>query len=791
MATGKAHYLQALQGLNIDVPEFYVIPHSNTRQLKSSSIRKKILDEFNAWRKEHDVHAVAVRSSADIEDGNEQSFAGQFQSVMNITTDTAFLEAIKIVFESRPQKGYASKQAITMDIIVQRYIEPTSAGVIFTVNPSNGTAEMIINSVHGHGSAVVDGSEATTIRIERPSGSLRTERNNSSPLTTAQIKTLFGAAEHIERHFDSPQDIEWAFTGDMLHILQSRPITKLTHLKAWDNANIGESFPGIITPLTFSVARRGYELAYKSQAYEGGLSWYQLEANHRTLHDMVGIFGGRMYYNLASWYRFMSLFPGNAQNQKFLDEQLQTVGDVVYLPPSSYPTGQAIRYYARLVRRVLFFEREKRGYWQHLDREFDRYNRLPSGMSLHHLLDRYTFVEQMIVPYMGRSVDNDFLVMTYHGILKAYMQKWLGKNTVATTDFLGSLHDVISARQADLLNEIATAINHDATAMKLLKAKKYTTLDNHLIGTTVAPSLKEYRKKFLHRFASDQKLDVINPLLTLEGFYGLVAIYCQLDEKTLQSRRKNAFAHERNRHANVLRQLTFLQRIIYRLLLSRLKKHLRIREHNRLLRGKTYALLRDLFPLVGDALVRANVINDTSDIHYLDIEEILRLTNGTGYGDNYHRIIMERKKRYKNYKKLSAPSRFITTGPINDLPPILKKMEGSVETQHSLTGTLSSPGDITGIVIKLDEPIIPDKPFDILVVSHTDPGWTPLIALAKGVIVEHGGILSHAAIVTRELGIPSMIGVNDATRLLQTGMKVRINPNRSTVDIISESHDKA
>ena len=132
------------------------------------------------------------------------------------------------------------------------------------------------------------------------------------------------------------------------------------------------------------------------------------------------------------------------------------------------------------------------------------------------------------------------------------------------------------------------------------------------------------------------------------------------------------------------------------------------------------------------------------------------------------------------------PERFITTQ-----MPSLEKVEATTSidaptiAKRALSGMVSSPGNVEGRVVVLSEPVIPDEPYDILVASHTDPGWTPLIALAKGVIVEHGGMLSHAAIVTRELGIPSIIGVENATNLIKTGMHVRINTQSSTVELLN------
>lgn len=783
MLGDKAKHLHTLQELNLSVPEFYEIDAQVLGKLDDPVISKKLADEFSEWSKEHNCQSVAVRSSAEGEDGAVRSFAGQYVSVMNVATKDSFLKALRKVSGSKPSLAYSHTRT-KVHAIVQRYIEPDVAGVLFTVNPASGRSEMLINATTGHGSRVVEGGEATSIHIDRVTGDVRAA-DESTILSQAQVRELRQLGEIVEAHKHFPQDIEWAFSASKLYALQTRPITRIAHLQVWDNANIGESFPGIVSPLTFSISRRGYELVYKSQGYEAGLDWYQLERNHRTFNAMVGLFAGRMYYNLASWYRFIGLFPNNSQNQKHLDEQLQTIGDAAYLPPSHYPLGYKLRFYTRAARRTLLFEREKKRYWRYLEKCYQKYESLPTGRDLFILLDRYAFIEQTIIPHMGRSADNDFFVMIYHGILKSKLRRWFGEESTHSTDFLGALHGIISARQANLLSEIADTINNDQQAAALLEQEDYKRLDKYLLSTKAGGLITEYREKFLHRFAEDQKIEAKNPLLPLSGFYGLVKAYRQLDTAATRKRQQGAATAEQKRNDKIIRQLRLGRRWLYRLLLSRLKHHLRIREHNRLLRGKAYAYLRALFIQVGEVLQATGQIEQVDDVYYLDIEELFRLINGTGYNEDIKQIIRSREKNYERYQKMKAPSRFITTALTDKLPKDFADSHvGPTKTTGTLTGTISSPGNIEGRVMVLDKPIVPKEPFDILVVSHTDPGWTPLIALAKGLVVEHGGILSHAAIVTRELGIPSIIGVKGATEQLESGMKIRINAAKAAVEIL-------
>lgn len=785
MHGNKAKNLAKLQKLGLKVPEFYEVNANELAGIGHPETDWQLVAKFEGWLAETGYKSAAVRSSAEAEDSPDRSFAGQYDSVMDVKTGSGLLEALGSVAKSRPASAYDRGKKLPVHAIVQGYIEPDAAGVLFTVNPSNGLPEILINAAAGHGGKVVEGGDVLTVQIDRLTDDIHYGTGSEKLLPVNQLAALRRLGEKVESFMGTPQDIEWAIRNGELYALQTRPVTNINYLRVWDNANIGESFPGIVLPLTFSIARRGYELAYKSQGYEAGLDWYQLEANHRTFNSMVGLFAGRMYYNLASWYKFIGLFPNNSQNQKYLDEQLQTVGEAAYLPPSHYPLGYKLRFYAKIIRRSLFFENEKKRFWKSLEADYDRYEKLPAGSDLFNQLGRYAYIEQMVIPRMGRSADNDFFVMTYHGLLKNRLKKWLDGKDGTTYDFLGSLHDVISARQATLLSDIAGQIKQDSRALELIHAKEFDGLDTYLKNSPAAGLLTEYRAKFLHRFAEDQKIESVNPLLTNDGFYGLLIPFLGLDDNALEIRRKDAAAAEGLRSRKMLRQLNFWQRLIYRLLIGRLKHHLRIREHNRLLRGRAYAYLRELFIEVGVTLKSSELISRADDVYCLDIEEIFRLINAAGYEDDLQYLVTQRRKRYRHYGIIKVPSKFVTTALTDKLPENFSGQESSrLDGKTSLKGTISSPGTVEGRVIVLSKPVIPDEPFDILVVSHTDPGWTPLIALCKALIVEHGGILSHAAIVTRELGIPSIIGVENVTHLLKDGMKVRINTAKSTVDIL-------
>lgn len=789
MHGNKADNLQKLTNNGFNVPPFYVIPSNILKNLSNKKIAKQLVIEFDEWKKKNRISTVAVRSSAEGEDSKDQSFAGQFKTILGVQNGHGFMQALREVANAKQNTAYSSKK-LDVNVIIQSFIDADVAGVCFTVNPATGLNNIIINAAHGLGKTVVEGGKEASYTIDRFTKKLLDKRELSSQQKTLDknlCREISNVALRIEKLFIQPQDIEWAIKDGAVYILQARPISKMNFLQVWDSSNISESFPGIVSPLTFSIAKKGYGLAYKSQSYAAGINWFDLQKSHRIFDSMLGIFSGRMYYNLINWYRFIGLFPGNKRNQQFLDEQIQTLGSSVYLPKVKHGFWFTLRFWVMLARRAIFFEKERKKYWKLFDKKQREYEALPDNSNAQYSMEKYTFLEQNLLPHMGRAIDNDFFVMTYNGFLRKALASWTEeyKNS-HKNPFMGSIRDVISTKQALMLYDIAKELKKDERIHNFLARENYQKLDEYLSGTLIEQKIKLYKERFGHRFAEDQKIESENPLLKKEHFYKLLFSYTQLD-LNLITERLNVSEEDLNKQETAIaKQLSIPKKLIFKFLKKKLEHHLRIREHNRLLRGKVFARFRDIFKDIGKSLKDNSVLDAAHDIYFLEIEEIYGFLHGMLPANPLKETVNRRKIRYRKYEKVKMPVRFITTGfPYDDLLRQLgKSTTNAYVSKKVLSGIVSSPGNVTGKVMVLDKPIIPDKPFDILVVSHTDPGWTPLIALAKGIIVEHGGILSHAAIITRELGIPSIISVEGATQHLKTGMQVSLNTARGTVDII-------
>jgi phosphohistidine swiveling domain-containing protein len=781
----KADNLQTLGEAGFEVPKFYKIDNSYSKKIQNPKTQKDLADNFKGWKNENNIKSVAVRSSNTSEDSKEHSFAGQFETVLNVSELKDFISSLIKVFGSKQKAGYV-KESGQMYIVVQEFIEPDISGVSFTVNPATGASEIVINFVAGRGTKVVEGKEAQQCVYNRITKKVHFSNNSdTSSITKKMIDELVASCLKIETLFDYPQDIEWAIKDSKLYILQARPISTIKQLRLWDSSNIAESFPGIVLPLTFSIAKRGYELGYESQAYAGGKSWYDIEANQDLFNSMVGSFNGKMYYNLLSWYRYINLFPSSKDNQIFLDDQIATKGESIYQADPEFSYFYKLRYYARMLYRIFFFRREMRKFYDKFEKFETDLKHYSSFEDATFLMQRYRFIEQNIIPHFGRTLDNDFLVMTYHGWLKRKLQQWLPDHQFDQQNIIGSISGVLSAEQALSLYDLAELFKSDEKAHTYLNQQKFSQLEKHISGTELELAVKEYSDTFGHRFAEDQKIESINPTLEPHGVYKLLVPYIKMDIKQLKIRLSNANKNSLEIESSLKRRLTLRNRMLYSFLLRKLKLHLRYREQNRLLRGKVYGYMRELFPVMGRALVKEGLLKEWSDIYYLRIEELEYTMQGSLLGDNIQNIADSRKATYKSAHTFDMPTRFITTKipSLESIPQEAKSNKQNV-ARKSMSGLISSPGTVEGRVVVLTDPKIPEEPFDILVAKHTDPGWTPLIALSRGVIVEHGGMLSHAAIVTRELGIPSIIGVEDISRILKTGMMVRINSQTSKVEIL-------
>jgi len=355
------------------------------------------------------------------------------------------------------------------------------------------------------------------------------------------------------------------------------------------------------------------------------------------------------------------------------------------------------------------------------------------------------------------TVENDFFVMTYLGILK----KIVGEQALQKLITFESK----ATEQVAALAALGEIMQSDQKIWSAIEANDVKAFNNGLSeNLAAAESLYNYLNEFGGRFANELKLesigvdeDVTKLFLVLKAYIG----YKLLEPIPREEVR-----------------LRLLKKIVIFFVLAKFKKYASRREEFRLLRSNTFGITRRIIRRMGELLVAQGTIKAVDDIFYLQLGEIFdtsAINNKELAG-----LVEKRKQEYTSYEAVTPAAHFVT---IDDQAPILQ--DSIVPENRNIQARPASPGVVRGRVRIFKDFSMPSKiDFEILVTSHTDPGWTSLIALSKGLIIEHGGVLSHASIVARELQIPAVIGVTDAVNFLKDGQVVEINGSTGAVKIM-------
>ncbi|MFD8733875.1 phosphoenolpyruvate synthase [Streptomyces sp. NPDC059618] len=426
--------------------------------------------------------AVAVRSSGAQEDGPHHSFAGQFDSFLNVRGLDEVVAHVRRCWASafcERSLRYRARRRLAIDtggvaVIVQRMVAAELSGVLFTADPASGrTDRQVVSAVHGLGEGLVSGAvDADTVVLDAVTGEPLTtvigekrERYDAGPgpgcrvspvaegdraelsLTAGRLARLHAAGTRVAACYGTPQDIEWAIAEDGLWILQSRPVTALAQppgpapepgldLRIWDNSNIIESFSGVVSPLTYSFAADTYAKVYDSYARALGVRGKALREVQEWTPHLLGYVHGRVYYNLLHWYRMVRLAPLYPLNRRVLEKSLgvaesisDELADTLHpFTPRTGPRGQV----SRLARTVIFATRflTIRKSVNTFHRDFYRayavfnnvdYDALPGDETYR----RFRRLQRELIEKWGPMQTLDATILLSVGLLALLTRKWL------------------------------------------------------------------------------------------------------------------------------------------------------------------------------------------------------------------------------------------------------------------------------------------------------------------------------------------------------------------------------
>ena len=774
----------------------------------------------------------AVRSSAAGEDSADHSFAGQLETVLSVSPEGVADAAKKVrlsAFGPRVE-AYCREHGLNMlasaSVIVQEMVDAAAAGVAFGCDMETGSRRGVsISAVYGLGEGLVSGELDADTYYVQDDGQIRSriadkremlvdtdgesrrtlseDARRAAVLSEAQIRQLAEMVRSISNQFGRIQDVEWAFDRDgTLKILQTRPVTTLANMPdpdgeeiLWDNSNIVESYPGVTTPLTFSFIRGVYSEVYKRFCDMMGVEPAMI-ADNSDAFEMLGLIRGRVYYNLKSWYKVLMLLPGYDLNAPFM-ERMMGVKEPLKVKPTIRPSRR--NPHLRLVstgcvmlKNLFTLEKQIREFTDHFQRVigpmeqrgFDR-----DGFE--ELTQAIRTLETEFLPAWQPPLINDFFAMIFYGLLGKLQSRWLPDADAAlSNNLLSGEGGMISAEPVARLRKLAEAIAHDAILKRALERSDAEFLGALKHRPEIHADYRSYLEKFGDRCIGELKLETVtyreNPAMLLDILRSYVktsenANTTPPDEKLLRT----------NAEAQAAKALRWhpLRKLIFFHVLRRARKLVRNRENLRFERTRLFAQVRRIFLAFGRRLAMEGVLDSPRDVFYLEKEEILAWAAGTAMTLDLRALTALRKKAFDAFRAMPAPAeRFSTRGAV----PLGNDFSGAPGAHPSepaerkdgafLHGIPCCGKKVRGIARVVTDPTCTEGlAGNILVALRTDPGWAPLFPVCKGVLVERGSILSHAAIVTRELGIPCIVGIAGLTEQVRDGDLIEMDPGSGTV----------
>jgi phosphohistidine swiveling domain-containing protein len=499
---------------------------------------------------------------------------------------------------------------------------------------------------------------------------------------------------------------------------------------------------------------------------------------YRKLETFLGYFDGRFYYNLETWCTLISHLPGFSENPKLLQEMMGVrPEDRISVVKVKISTFAKLRVLAKFLYYHFALPNKTDRWVADFDADFrQRMAKLDGITDAHKAMQFFFEVEDRFLRDWQIPILNDFAVMIYSGSLRRLNRKYLQQELDPKQ--ISNLGESGNTRMVTALRRIADEVKADRQLLE-----DFSTLDNVQLWDcleahpTVGPLLRDFLSEFGLRNGHDLKLETPNlredPAFLLE----LVRQYIMSSPSGEDSLR--AAPPEEG-----IEQLPLFKRLVLNFFIKHTRRSMRRREEMRLKRSQTFGAVRQVFLIIGSEFARQGLIDDPKDIFYLEMDEVFQVLQGTSTLKNLGVLVSERRNELDAAEQYQLMPHFATQGvPFLDRSRVAHD-EGT-PLQRELTGSANYPAVVTGEVVVMEQPDFSQDVKDkILVCKQTDPSWVPFLGLVKGIIVERGGILSHAAIVSRELKVPSVIGVANATRVLKSGQQVRLDSAAGKVVVL-------
>lgn len=779
--------------LELDDPDSFARAAADMqRRVDAAELPGEVCDELaRAWTGEG---AWIVRSSAVGEDSSADSFAGQLDSVLDVRSLSALERALRTCWGS-----YWSARALFyqrargrrlqgMGVVVQRMIDPAMGGVLFTRSPTDVDA-IAIEYVHGHPAGLVSGAlDPERLRVDR--------RTLAAPPPFDRLVEL---GLQLERELGRPQDVEWVIDrSNKLWLVQSRAITTLapsTPQQVFSNVNVNENYPRPMSPLLYSIALEAYENYFRNLGRLLGVREDVLESLEIPLRYCVGVHGARLYYNLSNIHRCIRAAPYGAQLTAAFDAFVGVDDEgrtsertrLAEQPGPSRPLDLARVAWvsARSFRSV---ETRLRRFEARVD-EYAARTRELEAASVEQLLEHFrSFLHIRFRQWADASLA-DLAATLAFAWLKWTLGHTLGPEPAKQLpqSLLLAIPNVVSSGPVDGLWDLSRVARADAELCEAFSRLASSDPDALLARIRAHhPSFSRALDEYLHawgfRISGELMLTTQSYVERPAALLPLLAPYIALDGPSPREATKVQARRRDEAIAEVHRGIPLRWRLVFDRALQATQQAIGYRERARLKQALLYSRFRAVVHELGRKLRTEGRLERPDDLLFLRWREIDEWLSGHAMFPASTRELIELRRREHAALSEQHPPDTVRL-------PIGHYLDGSLDSNQAdadtdtLIGVGVAGGRVTGtarVMTDLSEQASFERG-DCLVTRQTDPGWAPLFFLAKGLVMERGGMLSHGAIVAREFGIPGVIAVPDATRLLRSGETIEIDGDRGRV----------
>ncbi|GAB6612017.1 MULTISPECIES: phosphoenolpyruvate synthase [Bacillus] len=758
-------------------------------------------------------HAYAVRSSATAEDLPYASFAGQQDTYLNIIGEEAILQHVRKCWASlfteravmyRMQNDFEHNQ-VSICVVVQKMVFPEASGILFTADPVTSNRKVLsIDASFGLGEALVSGlvsadnykvkeGEITDTMIATKKLAIYavkeggTETKQIDPaqqklqtLSEQQILQLASIGRQIEAYFGCPQDIEWCLAHNTFYIVQSRPITTLYPIPEENDGG---------NHVYISV---GHQQMMTDAMKPLGLSFFLLTTNAPMRKA-----GGRLFVDatprLASPASRDYLINTLGKSDPLIRDALTTVverDDFITLLPDD-ENGKSAGKSVPPASSQPEVENAPTIVTNLIKNSEASIEELKQNMQMKSGVDVLDFILEDIqqlkkVLFNPQSIAVIMAGMNASTWINEKMEQWLGEKNAADT-LSQSVQNNITSEMGLALMDVADVIRPYQEVITYLQHVEDDSFLNELVQFKGGEEARDAILTFLNKYGmrcsgeiditktrwSEKPTTIIPMILNNIRDFEYGASKRKFEEGLQEALKKEEELIERLQHLPDSKQKVEETKQMIR----NIRNFIGYREYPKYGMINRYFIYKQALLKEAEQLVQSGIIRDVDDIYYLTFEELHEVvrTNKLDY-----ELIQKQKNDYKLYRRLTPPRIMTSDGEI-----ITGKYKRENLPADAIVGLPVSSGVIEGrarVILNMEDANLEEG--DILVTAFTDPGWTPLFVSIKGLVTEVGGLMTHGAVIAREYGLPAVVGVENATKLIKDGQRIRVHGTEGYIEVL-------